>query len=312
MAIAAAQYDPEENKDKFVVDIALGGSQFLRISQVLNQSLDDDDSDNDSHDSEESDTTVDALNFTDISTRPSTVKCKASPKDLLTMSSKTLNDHGGMDLCAPLTKAILDNDVEAFVKICDLHHLFPEPIPTESIERWILTLDRPDMLDEYIRRTGVGIEIALAADDENTDYPDTAPGSADDRKLYFGLLVHGKKRKDLARKNDPDAQEDDDPTLPLLWRALKAGALKTVDYLSGDGPVAAYTFYANSNKGHHAEKIRGLLPKFTSVLPKLLGWTTNSLNESPLTAALVSKNLTVMQKLLEKSPKLAGGWLHDR
>ena len=228
------------------------------------------------------------------------------------MSSKTLNDHGGMDLCAPLTKAILDNDVEAFVKICDLHHLFPEPIPTESIERWILTLDRPDMLDEYIRRTGVGIEIALAADDENTDYPDTAPGSADDRKLYFGLLVHGKKRKDLARKNDPDAQEDDDPTLPLLWRALKAGALKTVDYLSGDGPAAAYTFYANSNKSHHAEKIRGLLPKFTSVLPKLLGWTTNSLNESPLTAALVSKNLTVMQKLLEKSPKLAGGWLHDR
>lgn len=241
------------------------------------------------------------------------MKCKTSPEDLLAASSKTLNTQYGVDSSKPLDKAIMNNDLEAFLKIYELYHLFPEPIPTKGAEELMVGQDCPEILDEYIRRTGVGIEVAVStADDENTDQPDAASGSANERKMYLGLSVHGKKRKDLAQKNDPDAQKDDGPALPLLWKAFRAGSLKMIDYLSGDGPAAAYKFYASSNEGDRAEKIRAMLPNFTSALPRLLGWTSSNLNESPLTAALLSGEIDVMQKLFEKSPKLAGGWLHDR
>ena len=63
----------------------------------------------------------------------------------------------------------------------------------------------------------------------------------------------------------------------------------TLESIEGWCATATYKFYANSNKGHRAERIRGLLPNFTSTL---LGWTNGNLNESSQTAALLSRKLT--------------------
>ncbi|KAG7089910.1 hypothetical protein E1B28_011543 [Marasmius oreades] len=55
------------------------------------------------------------------------------------------------------------------------------------------------------------------------------------------LNVYGKKRKDLARKNDPNAnQEEPLVKLPLVWRAAVVGASHIVDYLKSDRPLEAY------------------------------------------------------------------------
>lgn len=48
-------------------------------------------------------------------------------------------------------------------------------------------------------------------------------------KVYLGLNVHGKKRKDLATKGDPKALSAiNTNTIPILRKAAREGALGVV------------------------------------------------------------------------------------
>jgi hypothetical protein len=169
----------------------------------------------------------------------------------------------------------------------------------------IITNDRVEILDEFIRRTGSGIDAVPASDDSDA-HPFQSKSS-----LYLGLSVHGKKRKDLARKNDPNATGREDFVTPLLWKAARAHALAIVTYLSGGRPLLAYRFYSSSNSDERAERLRRTA-NLENVMPEWLGWSMNSLNESPLTAAVLGNALDSIKILFETSPKLMRTVLHER
>jgi hypothetical protein len=168
--------------------------------------------------------------------------------------------------------------------------------------------DRVEMLDEYIRRTGSGIKIQASSQDEG----EIVPAVNDKNKVYLGLNVHGKKRTDLAKRNDPDAAHTQDVVeFPLVWRAVFAGATKILDYLQTDRPLTAYKFYASSNSSETAMILRRTTD-LAKVLPEWLGWSITSLGESPLTVAIASKKLDIVKYLFEKSPRLMASSLHER
>ncbi|PPR01075.1 hypothetical protein CVT24_000396 [Panaeolus cyanescens] len=286
LAIAVAQYKPddedEENEYKF------------------------EDSDADSDESYDSDATVDRpqFNFVDIASRPSAVQTNVPPYKMLT-DIQTVYRHcetHGKEIKTLLERMVSEKDFEGFVQIANLYQALPKP-PTisDNLISSIIEWDQDGMLDEFIRRTGYGINIKTAQKDgETTDLPVLVN---DQNKLYLGLNVHGKKRADLARKNDPDADHNETTTHPLLWTAAREGAEKIIDYLSSDKPVAAYKFYSLSHSDEKAIWLRRT-KDLEKKLPALLGWTINSLGESPVTAAILGGALDSLKVLEKKDQKL--------
>ncbi|KAJ7213244.1 ankyrin repeat protein [Mycena rebaudengoi] len=286
MTIACAQYKPVEKKGKFVAE------SF------------DDDSDTESDDSNDSDYTIeqDGLNFVDIANRSSTIEVNAHPKLLL-------SDLPG--LRDPLYVTVDADDFEAFVNVLNLYKQTPKhiDIPKHILES-IIRKDRVDMLDEYIRRTGVGI-TTITAQPAQSDEAD-APVVNDKNRVYLGLSVHGKKRTDLANRNDPNASPTDrTPQTPLVWQAIEQESLGILDYLLSDRVLTAYTFYAKSNSSDVAHRLRRT-ENLAKVLPEWLGWTITPMGESPLTAAVAYHKLEVIKHLFAKSPKLMASALHER
>ncbi|KAJ7583431.1 ankyrin repeat protein [Mycena floridula] len=297
VSICIAQYRPSEDDKKFNVN----GLKF-----------DDDDSD---YDSDESDDTIDGpeINFIDVAKRPSSVQCDWSPKLLLdTVFSWSLEAKEGQPSRATgsiIDKAICDNNLEAFIKVANLYKLIDEPIQlgTKVLDK-ILQWDRPDMLHEYIVRTGGGI---LAPRETLSESDDDLRNVDDKHRVYLGLSVHGKKRKDLAAKNDPDAVQSQETSFTfLLWRAASSKALNIIEYLSSERPLAAYQAYISSNVELHAQKLKRIV-NFDTLLPQLLGWTVTPMGESPLTAAALSGDLAVAKKMFPKASKLLGSSMHD-
>ncbi|KAJ7683514.1 hypothetical protein B0H17DRAFT_1137647 [Mycena rosella] len=285
VAITSAQYKPAVQTGRFnTSDIAL-----------------DDDSDNESDDSNDSEGTVeqDTINFVDIASRPSTVECNAHPRRLL-------DARPGL-----LTKTIIDDDFEAFINVLNLYKHSPKHVefPADTLSS-IISHDRADMLDEYIRRTGLGLKIH--APTQNVGDEDI-PIVNDKNKKYLGLTVHGKKRTDLAKRNDPDAaQTVEKVEVPLVWQAVLGGAKTSIlNYLLGDRPLVAYKFYASSNSTDSA-RVLNRTTDLAKVLPEWLGWAITPLGESPLIAAIASKKLEIVKYLFEKSPRLMASSLHQR
>jgi hypothetical protein len=316
MAIAKAQYAPEGTKEKFSIkDIALGilNPQIsLCVFIRLPVDADDDDADDDSDDSENSDTdtTIEqVINFTDVANRPSAVRCQVKPSRMLHQTTfewpnetKAKVETGNL-----VRKVIFDNDLEAFVNILDLYKFLPEDTDFgDEILGYILEFDRADMLDEHIRRTGCGIDAKITRKDGETGVVSEPKG-----KLYLGLSVHGKKRADLARKNDPNAIDDNKDLTPLLWRAAMLDAQGIVGYLAGDRPLAAYRFYSATHGGGLAERLRSAAD-LDKVLPLWLGWSVSPLNESPLTAAILGNSLDLVKEMFAKFPRLMASSLHER
>lgn len=271
----------------------------------------DDDSDGDSACSDE---TIDQerINFIDVANRPSAVQCEVDPKTMVrdTLANWVIN--GEMAHLSPLQKAIYDNDFEAFVNIANLYKLLAQPIefPRDILDV-ILKKDRVDMLDEFIRRSGEGIDIVKASS-EHVGEQDDFQAVNDHNKTYQGLSVHGKKRMDLANRNDPNSDQGGNQTIqPLLWRAAQVNASGIIDYLSGNRPVAAYKFYAASSSDERALRLRRAAD-LDKVIPGWLGWKITPLGESPLTAAIFGKSLELMKKLFAAQPKLMKASLHER
>ncbi|KAI0628020.1 ankyrin [Trametes polyzona] len=287
LAIAVAQYKPKEEKPgKFV---------------TKNLVLDIDDSDSDSECGCGSDDTSvefehEELNFVDIAHRPSQVHTDAPPERLLKLADwvQSPKAEGGWAACTPLSKTILEDDFEAFVQVLDLYKRLPEPVDfsTDAVQ-CICMYDRPAMLDELIRRSAVGIQLPEVHDEEGRDASQTKSKGASG-KVYLGLNVHGKKRKDLAEKADPNApvatkQFEE----PLLWTAARLGAVNVMQYLATDRPVSAYNYYASTNSDEKAK----FLKRIRDDVRQHLGWNSNKLNESAVTAAVVGQKLQSLKEL---------------
>ncbi|KAF7291792.1 Ankyrin repeat protein [Mycena chlorophos] len=276
VAICAAQYKEPENNNPFRVEVELA---------------DDRDSDIDS-DGYDSDGTVDhtPIDFVDIARRPSTVQCKASPKALL--------EAGHVE---PFYLAVTTNDYDLFLQAFRLfkHAPIPTSIPKHLLDN-IIQNDRPEMLDEFIRRTGRGIRIEVAKTEG------LAPVVNDKNKVYLGLNVHGKKRTDLAKRNDPNGTGNDDADAfqaPLVWKAVSFGSTKVLDYLLGPRPLEAYRYYAATTNSDTARLLKRTADLETK-LPEWLGLAISPVGESPLTAALINLKLDMLKYLSNKVPQL--------
>lgn len=269
-----------------------------------------DESDSDSDDSEASDDTIEpAAHFVDVASRPSAIRCDVPPADILQLDIDWPSDSNNSKRTTSgtlLTKAVVDGDIEAFKNIADLYGLSPEPIDIGTgILSTILQEDNPTFLDEYIRRSGYGIPVKLGDDD-------SSPVDAvnDKNRVYLGLTVHGKKRKDLARRHDPNSQMTDQHSHPLVWQAILVKATSILEYLLGDRCLAAYRFYFSNSATDRAEKLRHM-SELDKQLPQLLGWGANSFSESPLTAGVLSNDIAVLKFLFQKVPALMKSSLHD-
>ncbi|KAJ7167928.1 ankyrin repeat protein [Mycena filopes] len=280
VAIAAAQYKPDED------------SATERIDDASNDG------------SEMSDITVEqtAMKFIDISSHPAQFQCDIHPGRLLCPDNTDRN---------PAVVSIRDNDFEAFVNILALYARSPIPIPFHSFRSNILDHlienDRVDMLDEYIRTTGVGLKPPPST--LTSDTPVTFVN--DKSKLYLGLTVHGKKRMgDTDRQVDPKAAQEWDwkRAVPIVWQAALKGATRILEYLCGERPLAAYRLYASSHSTYLATRLKR--PDLSEVLPEWLGWSILPSGESPLTAAVMSRRLDVVQYLFKKAPRLMASSLH--
>ena len=208
----------------------------------------------------------------------------------------------------PLEEAIRDDDLEGFIQIAEFCAQLPKPIPLTGLasEDTFLREDRPKILDEYIRRTGQGIDVPEKKVEETKDAPQRPKG-----KEYWGLNVHGKKRRDLAARGDPNASYggSNQSKIPLVWRAAQHGALGVLEYLKTDRPLAAYQYYFSANP---KEAKKANLPALESSVFELLGWCSNPSNETALSAALHSGHLNSFKKLLELNPALLEPYLHKK
>ncbi|KAJ3554073.1 hypothetical protein NM688_g3295 [Phlebia brevispora] len=306
LAIAVSQFSPEEPP----------AQPFTTKDLALDE---DSDSDNDSEDEEMEDVPEkETVDFIDIAKRPSTVHSQANPVDMLIVYGYYLaKDEKTYRYDTLLNQVVANDDFEAFVQILDLYRYAGDALGmTESqilagnTFPGLFQYDRPAMLDEFIRRTGFGISLEVDSKDQDEEQPDSTSRKP---KYYLGLNVHGKKRKDLASKGDPNAPHSMTPTgeLPILWKAARAGLLEVIKYLASDRPLMAYKFYASSHSDKQA-KLLNQIPDLASVLPAKLGWTTNVLNESALTAGIVANRKEVIETLYALRPKDVDSWVHLR
>ena len=162
-----------------------------------------------------------------------------------------------------------------------------------------VALDRPEMVDEFICLSGVGIPILS----------DAAKGhgaglKVSEERVYFGLKVGGRRRTgSLKHKQAPGKALT--YNYDLLRSAIRFGATKVIDYLAGPRLITALTHYAET----HNDEIAQYLKNFDDlcfVLPGLLGWQPDGLNESPLLYAVINNRLDVLKQLLLLKPSPVG------
>ena len=242
------------------------------------------------------------INFVDIAQRPSSVQCDVAPERLLHESPTFAHPETKAIVGGPrLLKAVVENDFEAFVQIADLYKALPKPLDLpHEMSIWIMNNDRPDMLEELIRRTGAGIEIPEEElqDDEEHSVEDSKPKKLPS-KTYLGLNVHGKKRKDLVQKSDPNAPTSQRKhEFPILWTAAQQGAMGCVKYLSTDRAVSAYQYYASTHNDERAQYLKSI----NSQIPARIGWKQDELNESVVTAAVIGDHLDILKAVVDMQP----------
>ena len=248
--------------------------------------------------------------FIDIATRSSAIKTDVHPRTMLQSSLVMWRKGERTGQASILKKAVIDHDLEAFVHIANLYQTLPQAIEMEQdVMTTILEEDQPDILDEYIRRTGSGIDMASNRKDDG----DTEVTAAvnDENKIYLGLNVHGRKRADLAAANDRGANYATPFEIPILWEAAKAKAKAVVKYLAGNRPLTAYRFYASTHSNERAIWLRRTTD-LEKLLPTWLGWTVNNMGDSPFIAAIIGKDLDIIKLLFQKAPQLMATTLHQK
>jgi hypothetical protein len=267
---------------------------------------DDSDSDEEGqHDSDEDDYSdydeqQKPINFMDIAARPSSVRTEVPPMKVFELQATLLQEGRKYYSCNPLQKAVIEDDSEAFVNTLDLCDFAGQAtLPASEAHHLAVVLDRPEMLDELIRRSGVGILIPSDPEKGNGAGP-----KASDERVYLGLKVGGKraavgKQKQRAlRKVFRHAHNYD-----LLRSAIRFGATKVIDYLAGPRPTVAFTHYADTHNDDTAQYLKSI-DNLGTVLPELLGWQSDELNESPLHCAVISDQLDILKQMFALKPNL--------
>lgn len=302
------------------------------------------DSDED-YDSEEGEETEreDSKKFYDVREHSASARSDVSPRRFLDVPvlwrkvKKSRNYTSGE---SPLIEiAIINNDFEAFVQLASLHESYSVvdgkgkvkgdeagagvarggPKLSPSLFEAIVTHDCPEILDEFIRRTGYGIDVKVP-DSSNVD-GDGEKGctststnllSNDENRLYLGLNVHGKKRKDLATANDPNAHLNADSQhneIPLVWLAARSKSVGVLAYLGSEKPLEAYNKYALEKGGNETRAV--LLRRFISAggfdtaLRGMLGWCVDELGQSPVFAAISGNDIRVLKEVAKMEPDLS-------
>ncbi|KAL0574269.1 hypothetical protein V5O48_007677 [Marasmius crinis-equi] len=305
--ISAAQYKPDGKEKRFKINL-----------EGFHDDSDDEGSDNDS---EASDDTINQapIDLVDIAKRSTKVQVPVPPSRMLHELSINWRGPDGSSRYASnlITAAVSQQDVQAFTNIINLYKLSDPPVALSSRElddllATIISTDQPEMLHEFIRKTGKGVTVSRKTEGEEEKHEEEEVRAVNDKnKVYYGLNVHGKKRKDLAAKNDPNATEDGASVHPpLLWRATVLESSKIVDYLKTERPLEAYRYYAMCNSDELAISLRRT-SNLDKVLPQWLGWTINSIGESPLSAAILSRKLKMVKQMFGHDPKLMSSALKE-
>ncbi|PPQ86288.1 hypothetical protein CVT25_005509 [Psilocybe cyanescens] len=270
------------------------------------------------------------IKFIDIATGLSAVQCTVDPRKMPEVALRWANPAGSdewvrpkVGLTPPLAKAVRKHDLDAFVHIADLYQSLALSIQTTTPDAPLryygdilfatVLHDQVDILDEYIRRTGEGLDTVLVKKNIVEKAEEESPAAINDaNKMHLGLNVHGKKHINLTRKNDSDAATDagqETKTVPLLWKAIRLDAKGFIEYLGLDRPFAAYKAYSTSIATHGDEKARwtrrvlfdgrGAEASDSLTMDDAEGRLTVLLGEFPLVGAMIGNDVE-MTKLLEK------------
>ncbi|KAI0738301.1 ankyrin [Daedaleopsis nitida] len=288
LAIAVAQYKPTDKTTKYKIP---------KVTLDADDSGSDSDEDSDMEDGDG----PEEINFIDIAKRRSTVETDAHPEKLLNIGLRLFDPKAREQVNGPvLFRAVLDDDFEAFVQIADLYKSLPKPLDLpDMVLEWLIRYDRSTMLDELIRRTGAGIHLPEEEHDDEDQTDEQQKPKKVPLKTYLGLNVHGKKRKDLAQKSDPNAPiAQKKHETPLLWRAAREGALECLRYLSSERAVGAYQYYASTHSDEHAQYLK----RITAQIPQRIGWSIDELNESVITAAVIGDRMEILKTVIDLQP----------
>jgi hypothetical protein len=193
----------------------------------------------------------------------------------------------------------------------------------------VFSSDNVEILDALIRLGGIGgpntaestkEEESQAVDSMATmsqiaEKPKEKPG----KRVYWGLNVHGMKRKDLASKNDPNASPDVKtsriPEMPLLWHAACYQAINIMTYLNTKRPLEAYQHYAATSNDARAKYLRNRTD-LEETYPEWIGWKQDGFGQSAIVASLFPSRhkkykdesrdvrLVALEKLFELQPAL--------
>jgi hypothetical protein len=252
------------------------------------------------------------INFIDIAARPSSVRTDVPPTKMLELPATLLQEGRKYYTCNPLQKAISEYDSEAFAHILDLYDFVGQAIlPDSGAHHLAVVLDRPEMLDEMIRRSGVGIPVP-----SDPEKGSGAEPKASDERTYLGLKVGGKRAAVGAHKQRAlRATAGTNKLRPLLKvvghtdnydllrGAIRFGATKVIDYLAGPRPAGAFTHYAETHNDDLAQYLKSI-DNLGTALPELLGWQSDELNESPLHCAVISNQLDLLKQMFALKPSL--------
>jgi hypothetical protein len=265
------------------------------------------------------DDTADELNrkaeAIDISHRFSTVRVPVAPGALFSAAPHL--SMGSMSSWTPIAAAVHAGDVETAKRIFALHELCDPPFPVDPQGELdnILRSDSPAMLDLFIRKLGIGLEFS-EEEDEDEDPQETEAIKVP--KTYLGLDVRGVKRKDLAKRNDPDAPQRvlQPHHIPLLWSAAAKSATKIIDWLATPAPLEAYkAFISSAPEENVIAKALNKINDIEAQLPELLGFIPNELGETAVYAALFGqqeKRCAIVKQLYKLCPHMRNTFTTSR
>jgi hypothetical protein len=201
-----------------------------------------------------------------------------------------LEADGKRHFCNPLQKAVREDDFEAFIRTLELYQFAGVTLwPNAAVHDLAVTLDRPDMVDELTRRTGVGIPH-YPSDTAETSHQKHLKKAKEGGRVYLGLKVGGKRRAETTEQAPRAILYNYD----LLRAAITHGSSKVVEYLAGPRPLAAYAYYAATHSDDISQYLKSI-ENLEAVLPDLLGWHVDELNESPLLCAVVKNKLDILK-----------------
>ncbi|KAF9530937.1 hypothetical protein CPB83DRAFT_849901 [Crepidotus variabilis] len=304
LSIVTAQYRPEDPKER-----------SFKASKIKFNDSDSDEENEDADDDSDSDMTEDGKpKFIDIATQSTTVHSPIKPSEILEhkfyYEVKPVREWSSPHTL--LSKAVVDGNTDTFTRIANLYQAISHPLePSHSADLLALIVeqDRPEILDLYIKRTGHGIDFEHAQ--KHSETPPAPTAINDKNRLYLGLNVHGMKRADLAKQNDPDANKTEPQAhIPLVWRASQTASHQILRYLASDKPAKAFQQYASTNIDERAvwlKRVGGVSGSgIEKHIPVWLGWTTTRIGESPLSATIVGKQncLKTIELLMDLRPEV--------